>query len=211
MVLRLIEKIHKPKIKNVCRIKLYDFWGRKIKMNTVCFNAEKFYRIACDYFHYESNVKQAKKYVNLALKNAPYHLKSLILKGEIFLSEKKTKSALNIFKKALKISPNDTFCILWLAKTYNALQKQDISLHYLDKILAQNILDKEFLSECYKLKINILINLNQYKKAENILKTLNYSLYSNDIFHLEENFYKTLQNKKSPETKEQRRILHVNF
>lgn len=211
MVFRLIKKIYKPKIKNVCRIKLYNFWGRKIKMNAVCFNAEKYYRIAYDYFQYENNTTQAKKYINLALKNAPIHFKSLILKGQIYLFEKKSENALKTLNKALKISPKNAECMFYLAKAYSNAQQYSVSLDYLDKIFIQNISDKEFLSECYKLKINILINLNQYKKAKSILKTLNYSLYSNDIFSLEENFYKTIQNKKSLKNNSQKRILHVNF
>lgn len=180
-------------------------------MNVVCFNAEKYYRIAYDYFQYESNAKKAKKYVNIALKHAPNDPKCLILKGQIYLLEKNPKSALQIFKRVLKISQNDTKCMFYLAKAYSAIYEYNTALDYLDKILVQNVADKEFLSECYNLKINILINLNQYKKAENILKTLNYSLYSNDVFCLEENFYKTVQSKKSPETNEKKRILHVNF
>ncbi len=180
-------------------------------MNVVCFNAEKFYRLALDCFQYENNTELAKKYVNIALKNDSNHFKSLVLKGQIFLAEKKAKSALKILLKAIEICPNDTHCMHHLANTYNVLGKQNLSLEYLDKILVQNISDKELLSECYKLKINILINLNQYKKAENILKTLNYTLFSSDIFSLEENFYKTLQNRKNLENNLQRRILHVNF
>lgn len=180
-------------------------------MNFVCFNAEKFYRLAYDYFHYESDVKNAKKYVNKALKNDPVHFKSLLLKGQIFLFEKRVKSALKMFLKALNIRPNDACCMFYLANAYYALEKYNLSLEYLDKILTQNISNKEFLSECYKLKINILINLNRYKKAENILKTLNYRLFSNDIFYLEENFYKTLRNKKNPHNGTDERILHVNF
>ena len=154
-------------------------------MNVVCFNAEKFYRLAFDYFQYESNVKLAKKYVNIALKNDPNHFKSLLLAGQIFLFEKKPRNALKMFLKALNISKEDVSCIFYLAKTYSALEEYDLSIEYLDKILTKNLIDKEFLSECYKLKINILINLNQYKKAENILKTLNYTLFSNDVFSLE--------------------------
>lgn len=180
-------------------------------MNAVCFNAEKFYRIADDCFQYENNSKLAKKYVNIALKNDPEHLKSLVLKGKILLFEKNPKSALRVLLKAFKIYPDDVYCMFYLANAYNTLEKYDLSIEYLDKILIRNLSDKEFLSECYKLKINILINLNQYKKAENILKTLNYTLFSNDVFYLEENFYKTLQNKKILENSINERILHVNF
>lgn len=211
MVFRLILKIYKPKIKNTCRIKRYDFWGRKIKMNVVYFNAEKYYRLAFDYFKYESNIRLAKKYVNIALKNDPKHFKSLFLAGQIFLFEKKPKSALKMFLQALNILNEDVSCMFYLANTYSSLGKYELSIEYLDKILSKNISDKEFLSECYKLKINILINLNQYKKAENVLKTLNYALLSNDVFNLEENFYKTIKNKKSLENGAGERILHINF
>ena len=84
-------------------------------------------------------------------------------------------------------------------------------LEILDKVLIRQELNAEFLSECYKLKIDILMNLNQYKKAEKILKTLNNKLSSDDIFDLEENFYKTIENKKYFEQNTQNRILHVNF
>lgn len=180
-------------------------------MNVVCFNAEKFYRIACDYFQYEKNLKFAKKYINLALRNNPNHLKSLILKGRIFISENKIQSAIKILLSALKINENDTDCLYYLAYAYNSDKKTNLAIKYLDKIFNINPLDKDFLSDCYKLKINILVNLKQYKKAENILKTLNYSLYSNDIFLLEESFYKTIQSKKIPENRFERRILHINF
>ncbi len=55
------------------------------------------------------------------------------------------------------------------------------------------------------------MNLNQYSKAEKILKTLNNKLKSDDIFDIEENFYKTVENKKYFEQNTNNRILHINF
>ena len=180
-------------------------------MNVVCFNAEKFYRIAYDYFQYENNTKLAKKYINLALKDNPKHFKSLVLKGRIFILENKIQNAAKTLLSALKINDNEVNCLYYLAYAYSLEEKTTLAIKYLDKIFDQNPLDKEFLSDCYKLKISILVNLKQYKKAENILKNLNYSLYSNDIFNIEESFYKIIQNKKPPENKAERRILHINF
>ena len=69
-------------------------------MNIVYFEAEKYYRLAFDYFHYEDNQKLALKYINIALKNNKNHLKSLILKGEILLKKREANRALKIFSKA---------------------------------------------------------------------------------------------------------------
>ena len=44
-------------------------------MNIVYFNAEKFYRLAFDYFHYENNLDLAQKYINKALKSNKNHIK----------------------------------------------------------------------------------------------------------------------------------------
>ncbi len=85
------------------------------------------------------------------------------------------------------------------------------ALEIIDKILNGKIRNAEFLSECYRLKIDILMNLNQYKKAEKILKNLNNKLTSSDIYDLEENFYKTVENKKYFENNTENRILHINF
>lgn len=180
-------------------------------MNIVYFNAEKFYRLAYDYFRYENNPKMALKYVNSALKCHPGHNKSIILKGQIFLIQNKIKNALNLLLKYYSICPDDIHCLFYIANAYYKDNKPNLALEYLDKILSKNLQDKEFLSECYNLKLNILINLNQYKKAEKLLKTLNYNLFSNDVFDLKENFYKTIQTRKNPGNHSNERILHINF
>ena len=53
----------------------------------------------------------------------------------------------------------------YLAKTYNLIDEYKTGLSILDKILKSKTQNIEFLSECYRLKIDILMNLNQYSKA----------------------------------------------
>lgn len=179
-------------------------------MNIVYFEAEKYYRLAFDYFHYEDNQKLALKYINIALKNNKNHLKSLILKGEILLKKREANRALKIFSKAEKLSPGNPLCKFFIAKVYNLLDEYKKGLEILDEVLNKQ-LNAKFLSECYRLKIDILMNLNQYRKAEKILKNLNNKLSSDDIFDLEENFYRTIENKKYFEQNTQNRILHISF
>lgn len=124
-------------------------------MNVVYFEAEKYYRLAFDYFHYENNLHLAYKYINLALKNNRHHLKSLLLKGEILLKKREMNYALKIFAKAEKLSPDNPLCIFFTAKIYNLLDEYKKGLEILDKVLIRQELNAEFLSECYKLKIDI--------------------------------------------------------
>ena len=80
---------------------------RKNKMNVVHFIAEKYYRLAFDYFHYENNIQLAQKYINLALKDDKSHIKSLMLKGEILLRKRNMQSALKTFLKIQKLFNHD--------------------------------------------------------------------------------------------------------
>jgi len=180
-------------------------------MNVLYFEAEKYYRLAFDYFHYDNNLNLAQKYVNKALKSDKNHLKALMLKGEILLNKGKIQYALKMFLKAQKLNPNDSLSVFYTAKAYNLAGEYKKGLGVLDKILKKQINNAEFLSDCYELKINILMNLNQYKKAEKILKTLNNKLTSDDIFDLEENFYRMVETKRYFEQNTDNRILHVNF
>ncbi len=180
-------------------------------MNIVYFEAEKYYRFAFDYFHYENNLKLAYKYINKALKSSKNHFKSLMLKGEILLEKRNIERALKNFKKANKINPENPAGLFFEAKAYNLLDEYKKALDIVDEILNKKINNAEFLSECYRLKIDILMNLNQYGKAEKILKNLNNKLTSTDIYDLEENFYKTVENKKYFEQNTKNRILHINF
>lgn len=180
-------------------------------MSIVYFEAEKYYRLAFDYFHYENNLTLAQRYINIALKNNKNHLNSLILKGEICLKKRKPEQALKIFLKAEKLNPDNLLCIFYTAKAYNLLDEYKKGLEALDRILNKQKINPEFLSECYKLEIDILMNLNQYGKAEKILKNLNKRLPSDDIYDLEENFYRTVENKRYFEQNTNNRILHVNF
>lgn len=180
-------------------------------MNIIYFEAEKYYRFAFDCFHYENNLKLAYKHINQALKNNRNHFKSLMLKGEILLEKRDFEEALKYFQKAGKINPENFAPIYFEAKAYNLLDEYKKGLACLDKIPEKEIKNIEFLSECYRLKIDILMNLNQYGKAEKILKNLNNKLISADIYDLEENFYKTVENKKYFENNTENRILHINF
>lgn len=134
-------------------------------MNVVYFNAEKFYRLAYDYLNYENNLKQAEKYINLALKDDRRHFKSIILKGKIFLAKNNIKGALKLFFKAYKMNPEDFSCLFSLAKAYNFENKNKIALEFLEKISPEKISDGDFLTEYYDLKINILETINQYKRV----------------------------------------------
>ena len=67
-------------------------------MNIVYFNAEKFYRLAFEYFHYENNLDLAQKYINKALKSNKNHIKSILLKGEICLVKNNLKEASKYIK-----------------------------------------------------------------------------------------------------------------
>lgn len=133
-------------------------------MNIVYFNAEKFYRLAYDYLNYENNLKQAEKYINMALKCDRRHFKSIVLKGKIFLAKNNIKSALKLFFKAYKMNPEDFSCLFSLAKAYNFENKNKTALEFLKKISPEKISDGDFLTEYYDLKINILETINQYKR-----------------------------------------------
>ncbi len=63
-------------------------------MNVVHFIAEKYYRLAFDYFHYENNIQLAQKYINLALKDDKSHIKKPHVKrGDSFKKKKYAKCA----------------------------------------------------------------------------------------------------------------------
>lgn len=188
-------------------------------MNVVYFNAEKFYRLAYDYLNYEDNPAMAEKWVNLALENDKSHIKSKVLKGEILLKRGNIKQALKIFFEILKSGYNNNGCVfgeclLNIAKAYCEEKKLRLSLKYLEKIFVNKFnenFDDEFLSKCYSLKVKILIGLNQYKKAEQILKMLENLLPYDEICNLDENLYKTVHHGDFQRSDKENRILHINF
>ena len=180
-------------------------------MNVICFNAEKLYRLSYDYFHYEGNIKLAEACINKALKYDKKQVKGLLLKGNILMSKDDIKGAIAILKKALKEDAKNKECLYLMAKAYSLNGMHQAAIDILDKIFIFQISDMEFLSDCYELKINILMELQKYKKAEQILKSLNNKLLSQDIFYLKENFYKIIQNNAYFARKNNNRILHVNF
>lgn len=188
-------------------------------MDTVCFNAEKFYRIAFDYFFYESNIPLAKKYINRALKFDKNHFKSLLLKGQAFLVENKIKLSEKYLLKAHNLNPEDEKCLSYLAVIHDLKEDYKEALKYINKVFDKEIEDKEFLGECYRLKISLLINLNEFDKAESTFKTLNYKLYSDDVFHIGETFRGLLNGRAAESFKQEKlgtrknkgRILHINF
>lgn len=133
-------------------------------MNIVYFNAEKFYRLAFDYFNYENNLDLAEKCIRMALKSDKNHSKSIILKGEILLAKNNIEKALKLFTKALKISPDNAFCLFLIAKAHSLNGQNGLALKTLEKIFIKNFYDSELLSECYSLKTDIMTGVNRYKK-----------------------------------------------
>lgn len=135
-------------------------------MNVVCFNAEKFYRIAYDYLHYEDNLNLAEKWVKMALDNDGSHIKSKILTGEIYLAKNEAKKALEIFLNIDKISPSNPMCLLNIAKAYKLTGNYKLALKYLDKVFVKKVFerDEEILDECYDLKANLLSGMSRYQK-----------------------------------------------
>ncbi len=180
-------------------------------MNIVYFNAEKFYRLAFDYFHYENNLDLAQKYINKALKSNKNHIKSILLKGEICLVKNNLKEAFRLFFNVQKMDSNNNLCLFLIAQTYNKDGNYKLAMEYMNKISFNNIDDTEFLYKCYSLQIDILIKLNQYKKAEKLLKTLDNKLPYDDFYTLEKSFYKMVENVNYFKKNIQNRILHVNF
>lgn len=180
-------------------------------MNVVYFNAEKFYRLAFDYFHYENNHTLATKYVNMALKSDKQHIKSLLLKGKILLEKNDIEKAFKLFFKVQKMDPKNSLCLLLMAQGYDREDNDKLAIEYLNKIPLNDIYDIEFLYECCSLKIDVLIKLSQYKRAEKLLKTLDNRLPDDDFYTLEENFYRTVDNINYFKKNAQNRILHVNF
>lgn len=134
-------------------------------MNVVYFNAEKFYRLAYDYFNYENNLDLAEKCIRMALKADKNHSKSIILKGEILLAKNNTEKALRLFSKALKISPNNTFCLFMIAKAYSLNGQNGLALKTLEKVFIKNFDDNDLLSECYNLKTDIIAGAKKHKKV----------------------------------------------
>lgn len=133
-------------------------------MNVVYFNAEKFYRLAYDYFNYENNAELAEKYADMALKIDRGHIKAIILKGEIFLYRNNIKEALETFFGAIKTAPDNVFCLLDIAKAYKKEGNYDLALKYLNKIFVNNIKDFELFDEYQTLKTDILSGSKVYKK-----------------------------------------------
>ncbi len=180
-------------------------------MNIIYFNAEKLYRLSYDYFYYENNFRLAEKYANAALKYDKRHIKTMLLKANILLAKDDTDGAVRILQKALKFDSKNSQCLYLFAKAYSIKAEYQSAIKMLDNIFKLEIKDTDFLSDCYELKISVLIALKKYKMAERILKTLNNRLSTDDIFYLEENFYKTVQNISYVNKDINKRILHVNF
>lgn len=134
-------------------------------MNVVYFNAEKFYRLAYDYLHYEDDLNLAEKWVKLALENDSRHIKSKILTGEILLKRNETKRALEILLEIDKNFPLNPGCILNIAKAYTQIGNYRLALKYLDRVFVKKInYDEDILNECFDLRAGILSGIRRYQK-----------------------------------------------
>lgn len=178
-------------------------------MNLLYFESEKYYRIANDYLLYDGNLRQAKRYVNKSLKVNSKHIKSLVLKGRILLCENRIKQAKDLFNEALKLDSNNIHAHSLIASCYNTEKKYCAALEHINKAISLENTDKELLFDFLRLKVELLINMKLFNKAKQLLKKLNYYLYTDAIDRLKQEYSSILGTGHFCFQKEDKRVFYI--
>ncbi len=140
-------------------------------MQVINFLAEKYYKIAYDTFFYIEDNKKAHKYVEYALKESPKHKKALRLKGRMLILEDKITQALNIWQKLYDMGESDFEITSKLAYCYSQKGEYSKALDFCEKsALNVGLGDSEKMFSLYRLKIDLLLNINKPLSALKLFK-----------------------------------------
>lgn len=158
-------------------------------MSVINFLAEKYYKIAYDTFFYIEDNKKAKKYVSYALDLCPTHVKSLRLKGSIFLLEDKIDSSLAIWERLYNGGVDDFEVVSKIAYCYFQKGEYKSALDFCEKSALRVGLDEsEKMYSLYRLKIDLLLSLNKVKSALKLFKNALKMLNSSDAYELKNRY-----------------------
>ncbi len=158
-------------------------------MSVINFLAEKYYKIAYDTFFYIEDNKKAKKYVSYALNLCPTHVKSLKLKGSIFLLEDKIDLSLEIWKKLYEGGVDDFEVASKIAYCYFQRGEYKNALDFCEKsALKVNLDESEKMYSLYRLKIDLLLSINKVKSALKLFKNALKMLNSQDAYELKNSY-----------------------
>ncbi len=122
-------------------------------------------RDLADIYHQHGDLKQAQKYIQMALQINPADPVSLFIQGVIHLTERDIQSALFAFNRALEHGELTWGLAYNIGLCYYGLQKVDISVEYLNKAIQK---DPSQLQP-YLLLAQALIIQNQTDMAREVL------------------------------------------
>lgn len=151
--------------------------------------SELLFREAEDDFFYFNKINSALKKLEAAIKLTPSHFKSLMLCADICFMKGNIKKALMLYKSILENGYETSRCFAALANCFFVLKDFEEALKWLDKAVSSLKSDESaLLSQLLEIKINILVEMKQYKQAyivfiqaQNLMDTISLrKIYSSD-------------------------------
>jgi len=158
--------------------------------------AERLFRAAEDDFFYLKDVKEALNKLTKALEYAPCMLKAILMLANICVLEGNLDSALENYKRAEKISPDNMKILAGLANTYEMLNENEKACFYVSKALnADNSKFTPLIKSLVELKTVILMKLNRYEEAKHLIDNARYSLSVQELRELQANTSSRIEHK----------------
>lgn len=141
---------------------------KSITYKIVNIKSEILFREAEDDFFYFFHPNKAMKKLKEAIELTPYHFKSLMLYADICFVKGFIKKALELYKRAYEISPEDYKVLASLANCYNSMNDSSLSVFYCDEALKRfDNQNYSLYSQLAEIKISNLVKLKRYKDAYN--------------------------------------------
>lgn len=165
-------------------------------VNLLNLTAERLFRQAEDEFFYFSDSKKSLTLLNKILKTNPQMVKAIILKADIKLMQNKFKEAQELYEKAVVLNHKNPRALSSLAACLDMTGNYSLALKYCHLAFREmTIFYMDLYPSLYELKVNLLIKLRKYEKAQNLLDNAVYDLTSEEIGFLKACSQKFLKKK----------------
>ncbi|MBQ9245654.1 hypothetical protein IJ182_05235 [bacterium] len=134
--------------------------------NIINIKSEILCREAEDDFFYFNNINAAYKKLNESVKLTPNHIKSIILLADVSFIKGYIRKSLKLFNKAEQMGCHSAKIYASIANCNNVLGNYSEALKNCNKAIERiNFENFIIYSQVVEMKINILIQQKQYKKA----------------------------------------------
>ena len=164
-----------------------DFQNKVVNIKS-----EILFREAEDEFFYFNHISKAADKLKEAIALTPNHIKSIMLYADICFMKGCFKKALALYSEIEKNKSDDSRVLASIANCHNALKNPYQAIKYSDLAIKKVKKDNySLISQIMEIKINNLLNLNQYSEAQKTFFELK-NILKNTMFR---NIYISLSEK----------------